>query len=63
MLVAPCLNDPFILHVDSSNVGVGAVLLQADVQGVDCPISYFSKKFNSNQLNYSVVEKEVLALI
>lgn len=42
---------------------VGSVLMQADDLGIDKPISFFSKKFNSCQLNYSVIEKEALALI
>lgn len=63
VLLAPRFNQPFKLHVDASHVGAGAVLLQADEQGVDRPVSFFSKKFNSYQLNYSVIEKEALALI
>ncbi len=27
------------------------------------PVSYFSRTFNKNQLNYSTIEKETLALI
>jgi hypothetical protein len=44
-------------------VGAGAVLLQADVSGVERPVSFFPKKFNDYQLIYSVIEKEALALI
>ena len=44
-------------------MGAGAVLLQADVSGVERPVSFFSKKLNDYQLNYSVIEKEALALI
>ncbi|KAL3052737.1 hypothetical protein OYC64_005293 [Pagothenia borchgrevinki] len=55
--------QPFQLHVDASDVGTGAVLFQADGSGVDRPVSFYSKKFNSFQLNYSVIEKETLALI
>lgn len=44
-------------------MGAGVVLLQADDLGVDKPVSFFSKKFNSYQLNYSTIEKEALALI
>lgn len=33
------------------------------MDGIDHPVSYFSRKFNSYQENYSVIEKEVLALI
>ena len=44
-------------------MGAGGVLLQVDDFGIDRPVSFFSKKFNKHQLNYSVVEKEALALI
>ncbi len=53
----------FKLHVDASYVGAGAVLLQEDDFAVDRPVCFFSRKFNKHQLNYSVVEKETLALI
>jgi hypothetical protein len=48
--------------VDTSNVGSGVMLLQAD-GGVEHPVIYFSRKFNSYQLIYSVGEKEALVLI
>lgn len=63
ILVAPRLDKPFKLQVDASNVGAGAVLLQTSEDGVDCVVGYFSRKFNAYQLNYSVIEKEALALI
>ncbi|KAF7643438.1 hypothetical protein LDENG_00239390 [Lucifuga dentata] len=63
VLAAPHLDQPFKLHMDASNVGANAVLLQENEEGVDCPLSFFSKKFNRHQLNYSVVEKEALALV
>lgn len=63
VMLAPNFDKPFALACDASNVGAGAVLLQEDDQGVEHPICFFSKKFNSAQKNYSVVEKELLALI
>ncbi len=63
VLAAPRLGEPFQLQVDASNVGAGAVLMQADVNGVVRTVSYFSKKFKSYQLHYSVIEKEALALV
>lgn len=63
ILHSPDFKRPFKLATDASNVGAGAVLLQIDHNDVDHPISYFSKKFNSAQRNYSVVEKELLAII
>lgn len=63
VLAAPCFNQPFVIHADASQVGAGAVLLQGDDQGVVRPVSYFSKKFNQYQQNYSVIEKEALSLV
>ena len=37
--------------------------MQEDGNGVDHPVSYFSKKFNKHQKNYSIIEKECLSLI
>lgn len=61
VLIAPQFDKTFMLQVDASQVGAGAVLLQEDDQGMVRPVSFFSKKFNSYQLNYSVIEKEALA--
>ena len=63
ILLAPDFNKPFKLAIDASNIGAGAVLLQDDKDGVERPVSYYSKKFNQAQCNYSVIEKELLALI
>ena len=63
VLAAPRFDCSFVLHIDASHVGAGAVLMQPDEQGVNRVVSFFSKKFNQYQLNYSVVEKETLALI
>lgn len=63
VLAAPRLNVPFQLQVDASQVGAGAVLLQLDKADIARPVGYFSKKFNRHQLNYSVIEKEALALV
>ena len=37
--------------------------MQVGEDGIDHPISYFSKKFDKHQRNYSTIEKECLALI
>ena len=63
ILHSPDFGNSFKLATDSSNIGAGAVLLQADQNDVDHPVCYFSRKFNTAQQNYSVVEKELLALI
>ncbi len=63
VLTAPNFDKPFKLEVDASMVGAGAVLLQEDEEGVDRPISFFSRKFNPCQSRYSTIEQETLALL
>ena len=63
VLAAAQLDRPFKLQVDASDAGAGAVLLQVDQKEVERPVSYFSKKFKGYQRNYSVIEKEALALV
>ena len=46
------------LIIDSSDVGTGAVLVQEASDGLDHPVSYFSKKFLKYQRNYSVVKEK-----
>ena len=63
VLAAPNFKTPFKLEVDASDCGAGAVLLQEDDSGIDHPICYFSKKFDSAQSNYSTIEKETLSML
>ena len=63
VLMMPDFGKPFTLHIDASDFGTGAVLLQADRKGIDHPIGFFSYKFNVSQKNYSTSEKETLALV
>ncbi len=43
ILAAPNFNLPFMLQVDASKYGAGAVLMQEDAQGIEHPVSYFSQ--------------------
>ena len=56
---SPDYFNPCKLIIDSSDV----VLVQKASDGLDHPVSYFSKKFLKYQKNYSVVEKETLGLV
>ena len=56
------LSRPFHLAVDASDVGAGAVL-QNGPDGVEHPICYLSRKFNTHQRAYSTIEKEALSLV
>ena len=55
-LVLKSPEKSFKLIIDSSDVGAGSVLVQEASDGLDHPVSYFSKKFLKYQKNYSVVE-------
>ena len=61
-LAHPNFEAPFTLYTDASKIAVGAVLLQRDTAGVERPISFFSKKLSSAQINYSIFERECLAV-
>ncbi|MCO5569981.1 hypothetical protein L7F22_023695 [Adiantum nelumboides] len=50
--------EPFEVITDASNIAIGAVL-QQDLR----PVSFYSKKLDSAQLNYSVYDKELFAII
>ena len=55
ILRPPDFSKPFSLAVDASDVAIGAVLFQ-EVDGIEHPICYFSKKLDCHQKRYSTVE-------
>jgi len=62
ILKLPELSKTFVLRTDASDTGLGAVLLQ-EQEGVKLPIAYASRKLLPREQNYSVIEKECLALV
>ena len=62
ILRLPDLTRQFILRTDASDVGVGAVLLQRYEDGI-FPVAYASKKLLAREQNYSVIERECLAIV
>ena len=52
----------FVLDTDASASGMGAVLSQQQ-EGQERVIAYASKSFNKAQRNYSVTERELLAVV
>ena len=62
ILKMPDFHKPFIIFSDASNVGIGAVLMQA-YDDVLHPLAYVSKTLDSAQRNYSTTKKEALALV
>ncbi|CAG9109133.1 unnamed protein product [Plutella xylostella] len=62
ILAYPDFSKPFVLTCDASNVAVSAILSQGPI-GKDLPIAYASRTLNKAESNYSVTEKECLAII
>ncbi|WUR03433.1 prp pol polyprotein-like [Vairimorpha necatrix] len=54
----PDFSKKFSIQCDASNNGMGAVLFQE--RGV---IGYYSRKFSQSELNYTIVEKEMFAIV
>ncbi|KAF9760555.1 Transposon Tf2-6 polyprotein, partial [Nosema granulosis] len=59
----PDFTKPFILTTDASDYGIGAILSQVREDGREKMISAFSKNLDKAQLNYSVTDKELLAVV
>ena len=58
VLAYPDWTIPFEIHTDASDFQIGAVLSQRGK-----PLAFFSRKLNSAQKNYTVTEKELLAIV
>lgn len=54
---------PFEISCDAQDFALGYVLEQKDKKGVNRPIAFGSRKLNLHELNYTVTEKECLALV
>ena len=54
---------PLILETDASDRGVGAVLLHQLPDKSERPVAFASRTFLDREKNYSVIDKEALAII
>ena len=62
ILSAPNFDIPFVVQVDASDRGLGAVLSQID-KGEEHPVCFLSRKLLPREQNYSTIEKECLAIV
>lgn len=62
VLAYPTANDNFVLDVDASNTGLGAVLSQTQ-NGEEKVISYYSKCFSKQERRYCVTRRELLGVV
>ena len=56
-------NYGLILQVDASNRGLGAILSQIDLEGLEHPVACASRKLQPREEKLSTTEKECLAIV
>ncbi len=61
ILAYPDFNKEFIITVDASKLGCGAILSQI-TNGEDLPICFASKSFTKGEQNKAVIEQELIAM-
>ena len=62
ILSFPDFNKPFLLEMDASGKGLGAVLFQKQADGRYHPIAYASRVMNETEQRYHSNKQEFLAL-
>uniref|UniRef100_A0A4W5NCK3 Gypsy retrotransposon integrase-like protein 1 n=1 Tax=Hucho hucho TaxID=62062 RepID=A0A4W5NCK3_9TELE len=61
ILTLPTVDEPFVVEVDASEVGVGAVLSQRGEDQKLHPCAFFSHRLTPAERNYDVGDRELLA--
>ena len=62
VLKGPDWSIPFHIHIDASDYVVGGVLGQKPIN-IENAIYYISKSLHGPKLNYTIIEKEILAIV
>jgi len=62
ILQSPDFTKKFLLQTDTSDRGVGGVLIQCDEKGQDRPVAYLSCKLLPQVQQYATIKKECLAI-
>ncbi len=63
VLSFPDFTEPFFIHADACDVGLGAALMQRDLHGREVAVAYASRALHKSEKPYSTPEKECLAVI
>lgn len=62
VLQFPDFTQPFVLTTDASDFAIGSILSQGKI-GEDKPIAFASRSLSTAEINYSTIEKELLAIV
>ena len=63
VLAQPDFSQPFEIQCDGSGLPLGSLLTQENEVSEELPIFYLSRTLNKQELNYTVSEKELLAVV
>ena len=63
VLAYPDFTKPFLLDIDASDTGIGAVFSQLDENGRECVIAYSSRLLSKPEWSYCVTRRELLAVV
>jgi hypothetical protein len=63
ILVFPCLEKTFHVHVDASAIALGAILAQLGVGDLDHLIMFSRRKLSDSEQNYNTTEREGLVMV
>lgn len=68
LVIKPILNNldwsnPFIFYIYASYKALGSTLSQQDEDGNDHPIHFRMRHISNAKVNYTIIEKEDLAII
>ena len=63
ILIFPDWNKDFHVQVDTSSIVLGVVIAQPREGDLDHPITYASRKLSFSERNYTMMEREGLAMV
>jgi hypothetical protein len=63
ILVFPYWDNTLYVHVDTSSIALGTILVQSRTWDLDHPIAFASRKLSDYEKNYNTIEREFLAMV